>query len=97
MRPWSDIIAVVVATVVLWSGAALAQTRLAGCDQARVPPTIEGQVVKVDPAQGKIMVRTTDGTTHEFQASKETLQDYKGLSKIRLSQIPWYTPDNLHQ
>jgi len=82
MRPWRDMLAVVVVTAVLWSGAALAQTRVADCDQARIPPTIAGQVVKIDLAQGKVTVRTTDGTTHEFQASKETLQDYKPGDRI---------------
>jgi hypothetical protein len=43
---------------------------------------VEGQVVKVDTAQGKVTVRGTDGTTHEFQASKETLQDMKVGDKI---------------
>ena len=43
---------------------------------------IEGQVVKVDAAQGKVTVRGADGTTHEFQASKETLQGMKVGDKI---------------
>ena len=43
---------------------------------------VEGQVVKVDTAQGKVTVRGADGTTHEFQASKETLQDMKVGDKI---------------
>lgn len=34
-------------------------------------------MVKIDPEQGKVTVRATDGTTHEFQASNETLQSYK--------------------
>ena len=32
--------------------------------------------------QGKLTVRATDGTTHEFQASKETLQDFKAGDRI---------------
>jgi hypothetical protein len=75
--------AVVVATVVLWSGAARVQTALAACDPGRIPPQIEGQVVKVDAAQGKVTVRTTDGTVHEFQASQETLQDFKAGDHIK--------------
>ena len=43
---------------------------------------VEGQVTKVDAAQGKVTVREADGTTHEFQASKETLQDMKVGDKI---------------
>ena len=82
MRPWRGITAVVVATAVLWSSTALVQTALAGCDSAQSPPKIEGQVVKVDVEQGKVTVRATDGTTHEFQASKETLQDFKAGDRI---------------
>ena len=83
MRAWRDMLAVVAVTAILWSGAALAQTKkVANCDQALVPPTIDGQVVKVDPAREKVTVRATDGTTHEFQASKETLQDFKPGDRI---------------
>jgi hypothetical protein len=39
-------------------------------------------VVKLDPAQNKITVRETNGTTHEFQASKETIQDLKVGDRI---------------
>ena len=83
MGPWRSMTAVVVATVVLWSGAAWVQTALAACDPGRIPPQIEGQVVKVDAAQGKVTVRTTDGTMHEFQASQETLQDSKAGDQIK--------------
>jgi len=82
MRSWRGMTAVVVATAVLWSSTALVQTALAGCDSAQRPPKIEGQVVKVDMEHGKLTVRATDGTTHEFQASKETLQDFKAGDRI---------------
>ena len=83
MRRWRNMTAaVVVATAVLWSSTVLVQTALAGCDSERIPPKIEGQVVKVDMEHGKVTVRTTDGTTHEFQASKETLQDFKVGNRI---------------
>lgn len=36
----------------------------------------------MDNAQGKVTVRGTDGTIHEFQASKETLQSMKVGDKI---------------
>jgi hypothetical protein len=38
---------------------------------------VEGKVVRVDTAQGRLAVVEADGKTHEFQASKETLQDLK--------------------
>jgi hypothetical protein len=77
MKTWMRVLAGTVAGVVLVSGTAFAQAKPTGCDKAGTPEKLEGQVVKVDPDQGKMTVRTADGTTHEFQASKETLQDYK--------------------
>ncbi len=77
MKKWMRLLARWVVGVVLLSGTAFAQAKPAGCDKAGTPEKVEGQVVKVDPGQGTMTVRTADGTTHEFQASKETLQDYK--------------------
>ena len=59
------------------TGAAHAQAPKADPCPKGAAEQIEGQVVKVDSAQGKVTVRGTDGTTHEFQTSKETLQDIK--------------------
>jgi hypothetical protein len=70
--------------LVLWTGPALGQSKPA-CDsqgKVRTPEKVEGQVVSVDQAQGKVTVRESDGTTHEFQASKETLQDLKAGDRI---------------
>jgi hypothetical protein len=69
--------AVVAATATLWSGAALAEVKLTNCDPVRYPPKVEGQVLKIDMNEGKVTMRTSDGTVHEFQASKETLQEFK--------------------
>jgi hypothetical protein len=43
---------------------------------------VEGQVVKIDQAQGKVTVREPCGTVHEFQASAETLKDLKVGERI---------------
>jgi aconitase B len=43
---------------------------------------VEGQVVKIDQAQGKVTVREPGGTVHEFQASAETLKDLKVGERI---------------
>ena len=84
MRSWTGTTAVVAATLMLWSAPGWAQgTR--PCDaQGRVmtPQKVDGQVVKVDAAQNKLTVRQADGTVHEFQASKETLQDLKVGDRI---------------
>ncbi len=72
------------AGIMLWSGAVLGQGKPAGCDQAKAgtPEKVVGQVVKVDPDRGKLTLRGTDGTTREFEASKETLQGYKVGDRI---------------
>jgi hypothetical protein len=63
----------------LWSGFALGQAKPPCDPQGRVvtPQKVEGQVVGLDSGTGKLRVREADGTVHEFQASKETLQDFK--------------------
>jgi hypothetical protein len=47
-------------------------------------------VVRVDAKGGKVAVSAADGKTHEFQASKETLQDLKVGDKIEanLRELP---------
>ncbi len=82
----------IVAVAVATSGTALAQVKPTECGQASpsasaagkaaAPDTIQGEVVKVDPAQNKITVKGSDGAMHEFTASKETLAQYKVGDKI---------------
>jgi hypothetical protein len=84
MRMWPRFGAGLAVALVLWTGPALGQSKPA-CDsqgKVRTPEKVEGQVVSVDQAQGKVTVRQSDGTTHEFQASKETLQDLKAGDRI---------------
>ena len=71
-----------IAAGLLWSTQPVLAERQ-DCDKVSVPKNIEGQVIKVEPEQGKVSVRTSDGTTHEFQAAKETLQDYKAGDTIK--------------
>ena len=56
----------------MMSGAGWAETT-----KATTPEMVEGQVTQVDMNQGKLTIRASDGTVHEFQASKETLAGYK--------------------
>jgi hypothetical protein len=68
----------------LWTGSALAQGK-PNCDaqgKMKTPEKVEGQVVKVDTAQGKVTVREPSGTVHEFQGSAETLKDLKVGDKL---------------
>jgi hypothetical protein len=89
MKTWLRLSAGLAAAIMLWSGIALGQGTPTECGKKGAPEKVEGQVVSVDPDQGKLTLRAPDGTTHEFQASKETLQDYKVgdrvKAKLRLS------------
>lgn len=79
MQTWLRLSAGLAVGLVLWTGTALGQGRPA-CDQparTNTPERVEGEVVKVDAAQGRVTVRQGNGTIHEFDASAETLKDLK--------------------
>jgi hypothetical protein len=61
--------------LMLSGGAAFGQDKPA--EKASTPEMVEGQVTNVDMNQGKLTIRASDGTLHEFKASKETLEGYK--------------------
>jgi hypothetical protein len=89
---WHKALAVGIALALpLSAGFASAQSK-ASCDQkkAAAPQKVEGRVVRVDTKGGKVAVAGADGKTHEFQASKETLDDLKVGDKIEanLRSIP---------
>lgn len=77
MKKWIRLSAGLAVGGMLWTGIAVAEGKPTGCDKASTPERLEGQVVKIDLEQGKVTVRATGGTTHEFRASNETLQGYK--------------------
>jgi hypothetical protein len=80
MKTWARLMAGFAASIILMAGIALAQTnqdKAPDCDRAKIREKLEGQVTKVDPDQGKMTMRDSNGETFEFQASKETLQSYK--------------------
>lgn len=78
----------IAAGVLLGSGTVLGQSQPSSCPGT--PVKLEGQVVKVDVGQGKLSVREADGTIHEFQADKETLERYKVGDHIaaQLREVP---------
>ena len=84
MKAYKALAVGIMVAVPLWAGFATAQSK-AACDQmkASAPQKVEGRVVRVDTAGGKVAVAEADGKTHEFQASKETLQDLKVGDKIQ--------------
>ena len=91
MTPYKAVAMGIVLAVPLWAGFAAGQSK-PSCDQmkASAPQKVEGKVVRVDQAQGKVAVTASDGKTHEFQASKETLRDLKVGDNIeaKLRELP---------
>jgi len=77
MKTWIRLSAGLAAAIMLWSGIALGQGTPTGCGKKGAPEKVEGEVVSIDADKGKLTLRAADGSTHEFEASKETLQDYK--------------------
>ena len=88
MKTWLRLSAGLAAAILLWSGTALGQGKPAACDKAGAPEKVSGQVVSVEPDQGKLTLRAADGTTHVFQASKETIQGYKVGDRIEAKLRP---------
>ena len=84
MKTSIRMLAWLLAALLLSGGATLAQAqgKPADCPKPGAPEKIQGQVLKIDLAQGMLTVRAPDGTTQEFHASKETLQDMKVGDKI---------------
>jgi Cu/Ag efflux protein CusF len=67
----------------LSSGAAFAQaTKPPTPPPAMSPEKIQGQVVSIDNNSGKVVIKATDGSTHEFQANAETLKGLKVGDRI---------------
>jgi hypothetical protein len=61
--------------LVLSGGAAFGQDKPAA--KTSTPDMLEGQVTNVDTNKGRLTIRASDGTMHEFKASKETIGNYK--------------------
>jgi hypothetical protein len=91
MTPYKAVAMGIMLVVPLWAGFAAGQTKQS-CDQmkAGARQQVEGKVARVDQTQGVVAVTEKDGTTHEFKASKETLQDLKVGDNIeaRLRELP---------
>ena len=79
---WTQFGIALVAPILLWSGAAFGQAAKPPVHQGSTPSTVEGQVVKIDKPAGKVTLKAADGSIHEFQASKETLDDLKVGDRI---------------
>jgi len=76
----------VLAAVAMVSVIGQATARAEG--KPNTPEVVAGQVTKVDPAQSRVTVRASDGTVHEFEASKDTLQGLKVGDRIEAKRRP---------
>ena len=91
MKRWLMLSGMLATAAVFSTGLAFGQSKPADCkNRAQAPERVEGQVVSVDPAAGKVTVREKNGTTHEFLANRETLQDMKPGDQIeaKLREVP---------
>ncbi len=77
MNSWLRVLAVGVAMIALGTGTGLAQSKPGGCNQPGAPEKVEGKVMSIDLQQGRVTVREGNGTMHTFQASPETLREFK--------------------
>ena len=77
------LIAIAIVGLTMQSGVVMAEAAAASCATADTPEQLEGQVVKVDIDKEKITLRDASGKVHEFNASKETLQEYKAGDTIK--------------
>jgi hypothetical protein len=82
MKRWLMLSGVFTTTAFLATGLAFGQPKADCKDRAQTPEKVEGQVVAVDQSAGRVTIREKNGSTHEFQANKETLQDMKPGDKI---------------
>jgi hypothetical protein len=83
MKTWLRLSAGLAAAIMLWSGIALGQGTPIECGKKGAPEKVEGEVVSIDADKGKLTLRAADGSTHEFEASKETLQEYKIGDRVK--------------
>ena len=83
MKRWLVVSGVLTTNAFLATGLAFGQPK-AECknNRAQTPDKVEGQVMAVDQNAGRITVREKNGTTHEFQANRQTLQDMKPGDQI---------------
>src|SRR5258705_1181041 len=95
MKRWLVLSGVLTTSALLAAGLALGQPK-AECknNRAQTPEKVEGQVMAVDQNARRMTVREKNGTTHEFQANRETLQDMKPGDQIeaKLPEAPKCLP-----
>jgi len=98
MNRWTNAVCGAAAAAVILAGSAAAQQPPPQSGQAspkgdclaKAPAKVDAQVESVDQSSGKVRVKDSAGQTHEFQASRETLQTMKPGDRIEatLRQAP---------
>lgn len=83
MNIFKRLAAIAIVGLIMQSGIVMAEGAAVSCAKEGTPEQLEGKVVKVDMDQEKITLRDINGTLHEFNASKETLQEYKAGDTIK--------------
>lgn len=65
-----------------------AQAASAADPDPRNEDTISGKVTKIDPEKNRVTVHSSDGSIHEFEASKETLDELQVGDRIEAKKRP---------
>jgi Cu/Ag efflux protein CusF len=68
-------------------GQAVGVSPLRAADATEVQ-LVEGEVIQIDLAQGRVTVRSSDGDLHQFEASPETLKELKVGDRIEAKRRP---------
>jgi Cu/Ag efflux protein CusF len=82
MKRWLLTSSALATGALLTAGLAFGESKEECTKRTQTPEKVEGQVVAVDQNAGKVTIRDFKGTTHEFQANRETLQEMKPGEKI---------------
>src|SRR5688572_1451563 len=79
-------LAAMVLGIALGLGVVAAPRAAMAADQAS--EIVAGQVTEIDHDRGRVTVRSSDGESHEFEASAETLKDLKVGDRIEAKRRP---------
>jgi len=70
MKRWLLTSSALATGALLTAGLAFGESKEECMKRTQTPEKVEGQVVKVDQNAGKVTIRDSKGTTHEFQATR---------------------------
>jgi Cu/Ag efflux protein CusF len=75
-------------TIAAGASIALAEEQKPSAAAAKSADVVEGEVIKIDPVTGRVTIRGADGSVHEFEAGKDTLDDPKVGERIEAKRRP---------